>query len=873
MDTRPKKRCNGEGATRHRALGAVRLSLALCLAIAFLAVFIILLLGMSLAQRSTRETTALVAAAERRSQSVLQIAHDLSGTIGAFDALVRELSRTTFPEQLAKVESMAEKLVVLTSDYRRLAAVMPELLNPTLPTRVQQFHDAGLAQNELIRLRYREMLAALAAVDGVVNRTSAVGRGITTGDEVITRKPFADVARTADVLRERMQSALIGHRAVDGVEALRVGAELRAMLGRRSRELTSSLGDAWLGLQRDDLADALRRLAVVLSLDQRIDAGRIAFDLKADELNAAVETDLQAPAVQALAQAAANADDAVVQAEGRLARLGTGIFAVVIVIAATIIYGITAPARRLLDGTRRLAAGALGTRVPRGGIRELDELAASFNDMAQALDASQTALREERAALEDRVLDRTAQLQYLANRDPLTDLPNRRELATQLASAIERASATGGVFALLYMDIDNFKAINDSIGHGFGDRVLCKIGERLQQVATDGAFLARLGGDEFTLIVTGSDVATSIHGHVATILDAFDDPIGMDERDVLITVSAGVALYPDHGATAELLSRAADSALYSAKDRGHKNFSLYHADMLTTASKRFDTDQALRRSLGTEDFLLYFQPEVSLASMQTTVVEALLRWRRTDGRIASAAEFIAAAEQSGLILDLNDWILRTAIEAARDLRSNVWPEARVAVNVSAEQFSAGRFVESVERTLRDAGMPADCLEIELTETSVQSGRGVVETLRELRCLGVRIALDDFGTGYSSLKSIDELPLTRVKLDRSLMTEVDSHERTSAIAESIIHLCRTLDLTVTAEGIERPAQLDFLAPYGDIHVQGYLVAKPMPVADVALAVAETRTRLAAVWPQAAKARAAALRARKLSPSRIPLGRLR
>ncbi|HEY0803077.1 MAG TPA: hypothetical protein VGD54_19735, partial [Steroidobacteraceae bacterium] len=249
IDTRPKKRCNRDGAARNRALGTVRLSLALCLAIAFLAVFIILLLGMSLAQRSTRETTALVAAAERRSQSVLQIAHDLSGTIGAFDALVRELSRTTFPEQLAKVESVAEKLVVLTSDYRRLAAEMPELLNPTLPTRAQQFHDAGLAQNALIRLRYREMLAALAAVDRVANRTTAVGRGITTGDEVIARKPFADLARTADVLRERMQSALIGHRAVDGVEALRVGAELRAMLGRRSRELTSSLGDAWLGLQ------------------------------------------------------------------------------------------------------------------------------------------------------------------------------------------------------------------------------------------------------------------------------------------------------------------------------------------------------------------------------------------------------------------------------------------------------------------------------------------------------------------------------------------------------------------------------------------------------------------------------------------------
>jgi EAL domain-containing protein (putative c-di-GMP-specific phosphodiesterase class I) len=294
--------------------------------------------------------------------------------------------------------------------------------------------------------------------------------------------------------------------------------------------------------------------------------------------------------------------------------------------------------------------------------------------------------------------------------------------------------------------------------------------------------------------------------------------------------------------------------------------------MLTAAAQRFNMEQALRRSLGTDDFLLHFQPEVSLRGMQTTVIEALLRWRQPDGRIASAAEFVPVAEQSGLILELSDWVLRTAIEVARDLRDSVWRNARVAVNVSAEQFSTGQFVESVDRALHDAGMPPDCLEVELTETSLQSGRGVVETLRELRQRGVRIALDDFGAGYSSLKSIDELPLTRVKLDRSLMTQVDADARSSAIAESIIHLCRTLDLTVTAEGIERPAQLDFLAPYGDIHVQGYLIAKPIPAADIAHALAEIPRRLGEVWPQVANAGIAALRGHRTPPLRIrPRGR--
>ncbi len=375
------------------------------------------------------------------------------------------------------------------------------------------------------------------------------------------------------------------------------------------------------------------------------------------------------------------------------------------------------------------------------------------------------------------------------------------------------------------------------------------------------------------LIIEGITSTASAEGRADRLLRAFQKPVQIDGRDLLTSFSIGVAVFPEHGDSAETLIRASDSALFHAKERGRNGFSVYRPELLAAASKRFHMEQGLRRALETGDFLLHYQPEVSLIDMKTTVVEALLRWRQDDGRIAPAAEFMAVAEQSGLILELSDWVLHQAIATARELRSRPWPQARIAINVSAEQFLTGRFVESVERALREANMPADCLEIELTWTALQTGRVAVASLHALRRLGVTIALDDFGAGYSSLKSIDELPLTRVKLDRSLMQDIDLNGTASAIADSIVRLCRTLGLSVTAEGIEHPAQLDFLAGCGDVHAQGYLIARPAPLADVAQFAQDTASRLAAAWPGHAAARASAARFGHPSPVAIlrPRGR--
>jgi diguanylate cyclase (GGDEF)-like protein len=249
---------------------------------------------------------------------------------------------------------------------------------------------------------------------------------------------------------------------------------------------------------------------------------------------------------------------------------------------------------------------------------------------------------------------RTEELFILAHHDPLTDLPNRRELGIRLANTIACAEAANTSCALLYLDIDNFKTINDTLGHQFGDRVLRAIASRLHAIAARVGFLARLGGDEFTLVVTTVKSPVAVEYFMAHILREFANPLRVDDRELLVSMSAGIALYPQHGNSVEALLRAADSALHDAKNKGRNGFQVYRAELLEDASHRFHTEQALRHAMANGDFLLHFQPEVSLLTKRTTAVEALLRWRRPDGRIVPAGEFIEIAEQSGLLLELSD---------------------------------------------------------------------------------------------------------------------------------------------------------------------------------------------------------------------------
>jgi diguanylate cyclase (GGDEF)-like protein len=551
-----------------------------------------------------------------------------------------------------------------------------------------------------------------------------------------------------------------------------------------------------------------------------------------------------------------------------IACVSVGVLVLLLLISVGTVRSITRPVRRFIATTQRLAAGEPGARVPRGGIRELDTLAVAFNEMADQLAAAQAVAREYQSRLEIRVEERTRQLQHLAEHDPLTQLPNRRQLATYLETALAKAAASGGHVGVLFLDLDNFKTINDSMGHAFGDCLLQGIAERLREVAATTGFAARLGGDEFTVVYESAQGIDAVRRIGETLVASFQKPLLIDGRDLVISISVGASVFPEHGTDSESLLRAADAALFNAKASGRSRLSVFSPDLLEAASSKFRIEQGLRRALEHGELELLFQPEVGLETFSITLVEALLRWRLPDGTYVAPSHFLSVAEESGLIMDISDWVLRTAIEAAARWHHGTWPNVRIAVNVSARQLLDGGFVERITELLQIYRLPAQRLEIELTENVLQTAPATVEVLRRLRSAGIAVALDDFGTGYSTLASLEQLPLTRVKLDRSLIDSIDTNERSLAIARAIIGLCQNLGLEVTAEGIERPGQLALLWNCPRMYLQGYLLCKPVSqelLPDIAEGMPKHMQTLLLTSPVTAAATSASLTATSEPPA--------
>lgn len=556
---------------------------------------------------------------------------------------------------------------------------------------------------------------------------------------------------------------------------------------------------------------------------------RAAITVAAGSAPAAAATGSAANASTAHVSAPTRAADAPIStARPRvlLAWISALVLALLTLICAFTVRSIVLPIRRMLQATTRLAAGDVDTRVPRGGIKELDTLSIAFNRMAEQLASAQELALSYQQQLEAKVEERTRQLQELAAHDPLTRLPNRRQLFALLDTAIEQARQTQRYVGVFFLDIDNFKNINDSLGHAFGDAVLMSISQRLAEAAGPFGFAARLGGDEFTVIFPSAASVEDIRAAGEALVRAFQVPLLVHRRDLTVSVSVGASIYPDHERDGEALLRAADAALFHAKALGRSQLALFTPDLLQLASAKFRTEQGLRRAIERGEFELLFQPEVSFERLDTVLVEALIRWRLPDGRHALPGEFLTVAEESGLILEVTDWVLRSAIETAARWHYGAWPEARVAVNVSPRLLLDDRFVDLVMRLLQEFRLPARCVEIELTETVLQTGPATIETLRRLRAHGVAIALDDFGTGYSSLASLEKLPLSRIKLDQSLIASIDTSARSAAIARAIIGLCHGLGLEMTAEGIERAEQLPFLAGQRSMYMQGFLFSPPI-----------------------------------------------
>jgi diguanylate cyclase (GGDEF)-like protein len=498
-----------------------------------------------------------------------------------------------------------------------------------------------------------------------------------------------------------------------------------------------------------------------------------------------------------------------------------------VIMCVGIVASVVAPVKRLVAATSQIAAGRYSVRVASGGITELDSLASAFNTMADELARAKQKSLQYQQGLEDKIQERTRRLQELSERDPLTGLPNRRYLFTLLAAAIERARLEGHWVGVLFLDIDNFKYINDGLGHAFGDSVLKGMGERLDALTKTYGFAARLGGDEFTVVLECARTLEEVRAVGEAIVAGFQSPLVIEGRELVVSISVGACAYPIHAQDSAALLKAADMALFRAKALGRSQLSIFTPDLLDLAAAKFAIEQGLRRALDRGEFELFFQPELNAETLEIGLVEALIRWRTPSGELLLPGAFLPVSEESGLAIEIGDWVLRSAMSAAASWYHGGWSEARVAINVSPRQLVDGCFIDRLTGLLAQFQLPPRCIEIELTESVLQTGPATVTALYKLRDLGIAVALDDFGTGFSSLSSLELLPITRVKLDRSLVSGLDVSPRSAAIAEAIIGMCQRLGLAITAEGVERPAQFAYLVRQRSMFIQGFLLVGPVP----------------------------------------------
>ncbi|MFT3821496.1 MAG: EAL domain-containing protein [Rubrivivax sp.] len=433
-------------------------------------------------------------------------------------------------------------------------------------------------------------------------------------------------------------------------------------------------------------------------------------------------------------------------------------------------------------------------------------------------------------------------LAYLANYDPVTGLPNRSLFRDRLAHAMLGADRNGQRVALLFVDLDDFKHVNDSLGHAAGDELLQQVAARLGAAVRANDTVSRLGGDEFTVIVEGLAREEDAVHVAANILEQSARPYLLGAREVYVTASVGIAIYPRDGANADALLMNADAAMYRAKENGRHGFEFFTQAISTRAQERLELGNELRGALARGDFSLHYQPKVAVGGGREGQVigfEALLRWRNPRLGPVSPAMFIPILEESGLIVEVGEWVLGEACRWAAGLpaRAGQRPPT-VSVNLSARQFRHPHLDALVQRALADAGLPAERLELEITESSLMDLQTNLQTMQRLKALGVSLAIDDFGTGYSSLSYLKRFPVDRLKVDASFVRDVADDPDDAAIVTAIVGLAHHLQLRVIAEGVETREQLDFLRRQGCDEVQGYWFARPMP-ADEALAWLDTQ----------------------------------
>ncbi|MDR3586625.1 MAG: EAL domain-containing protein [Desulfosporosinus sp.] len=426
------------------------------------------------------------------------------------------------------------------------------------------------------------------------------------------------------------------------------------------------------------------------------------------------------------------------------------------------------------------------------------------------------------------------ELSHQAHHDALTGLPNRLLFNEYLNQALAQAACRQGKLAVLFLDLDRFKLINDTMGHNLGDLLLNVVAERIRETLREGDILARQGGDEFLVLLSEISHIQEVVTVSERILGVFSQPLMLDGNEVYISTSIGISLYPTDGSDLETLVKQADTAMYYAKEQGRNNYQFFTAGLNIKANQRLSTENSLRKALARGEFVLHYQPQVDMESGCIVGLEALIRWNSAEQGIVAPLSFIPIAEETGLIVPIGEWVLRTACAQNKAWQEQGYPHLSMAVNISARQFREPNFIKLVANILKEIGMDPQWLELEITESvAMQNGEASVEMLSFFKELGIRISIDDFGTGFSSLNYLRRMPIDTLKIDQSFIRDISTGKNGEEVITAIIQLAKNLRLKVIAEGVETNSQWSFLKTKQCNEMQGFLFSKAVTSEEMEL----------------------------------------
>ncbi|WP_179232742.1 putative bifunctional diguanylate cyclase/phosphodiesterase [Paenibacillus rigui] len=432
---------------------------------------------------------------------------------------------------------------------------------------------------------------------------------------------------------------------------------------------------------------------------------------------------------------------------------------------------------------------------------------------------------------DEEINHKNKQIDYYANHDFLTGLPNRILFKEQCRDALQRAKPSNQPAAILFLDLDRFKIVNDMFGHSTGDDLLRAVSKRLQQHTRFGDTVSRIEGDEFALLLDNADGDEA--ARVAQLLlDELSKPFVLEGNEFYVTPSIGISLFPNDALDEETLVKHADTAMYQAKELGRNHFRFYTKDMNEQMAKRARLEKGLRKALDRDELTVHYQPQIDLSTGEITGMEALLRWHHPELGVVSPADFVPLAEENGMIIPIGEWVLRRACVQNKAWLDAGLPPMRMAVNLSARQFQQNNLVEVVKQVLKDTDLPPSYLDLEITESVAMFNESyVIAKLHDLKNLGIKISIDDFGTGYSSLSYLKKFPIDALKIDRSFVAEVMNDTDDAEIIATIISMARNLKVSVIAEGVENEDQLTYLRNQKCTEAQGYLFSKPMDALEL------------------------------------------